>query len=254
VSTSHTYAAAGTYTIILTVTDNGGATGTSSKQVSITSGGFVPLVLARDAFERTVANGFGTAEVGGAWTTWGSSGTSLSVSGGKGNVTHSNGGSSGTAYLYSVASNDTDLWVKLSMDKVTNGGGSYLSIVGRDRGASGDYRAKIAIAASGAVTLQAERVSGGETVLGTANPGLTYVPGDELQLRLRVTGQSPTTVSAKLWKVGTTEPSAWQVTAQDSTAALQGGGAIGFSTYLSSSATNLPVAVRYNDLLAQTTN
>ncbi len=254
VSTSHTYAAEGTYTIILTVTDNGGATGTTSKQVTITSGGFVPLVLARDAFERTVANGFGTAEVGGAWTTWGSSGTSLSVSGGKGNVTHSNGASSGTAYLNSVSSNDTDLWVKVSMDKVTNGGGSFLSIVGRDRGASGDYRAKISIAASGAVTLQTERVSGGETVLGTANPGLTYVPGDELQLRLRVTGQSPTTVSAKLWKVGTTEPAAWQVTAQDSTAALQGGGAIGFSTYLSGSATNLPVAVRYNDLLAQTTN
>lgn len=254
VSTSHTYAAAGTYTITLTVTDNAGATGSTTRQVSITAGGVVqPQVLAQDAFERAVASGFGRADVGGDWSVWGSSGTSLNVSGGRGNITHSNGGSSGTAYLRSVATNDADLWVKLSLDKVTNGGGSYLTIVGRDRGTSGDYRAKVSISASGAVSLQASRVSGGETALGSANPGLTYVPGDELQLRLRVTGQSPTTVSAKIWKVGTAEPAAWQVNAQDSTAALQGTGAIGFSTYLSGSATNLPVTVRYNDLLVQTT-
>ncbi len=35
----HTYAAAGTYTIALTVTDNGGLTGTVSKQVTVSSGG-----------------------------------------------------------------------------------------------------------------------------------------------------------------------------------------------------------------------
>ncbi|WP_247042133.1 PKD domain-containing protein [Arthrobacter rhizosphaerae] len=253
VSTSHTYAAAGTYTITLTVTDNAGATGSTSRQVSVTAGGVQLQVHARDAFERAVTSGFGRAEVGGDWSVWGSSGTSLNVSAGRGNITHSNGGSSGTAHLRSVATNDADLWVKLSLDKVTNGGGSYLSIVGRDRGTSGDYRAKVVIGASGAVSLQVSRVSGGETVLGSANPGLTYVPGDELQLRLRVTGQSPTTTSAKIWKVGTAEPAAWQINAQDSTAALQGTGAIGFSTYLSGSATNLPVTVRYNDLLVQTT-
>jgi len=250
---THTYAAAGTYTIILTVTDNAGATGTTSHQITV-SGGTVPLVHARDSFERTVASGFGSAEVGGAWNTWGSSGTSLSVNGGRGNVTHSNAASSGTAYLDAVSTSDLDLWLKLSLDKVTNGGGSYLTVVGRSRGTSGEYRAKVSVSASGAVTLQLVRSSGSETVLGTANPGLTYVPGDQLQVRLRVTGVSPTTLSAKIWKVGTTEPGAWQVTAQDSTTALQGPGGIGLSTYLSSSATNLPVAVRYDDLLAQATN
>ena len=35
---SHTYAASGTYTVKLTVTDNGGATGSSSQDVSVTSG------------------------------------------------------------------------------------------------------------------------------------------------------------------------------------------------------------------------
>ncbi|SEM33806.1 collagenase [Nonomuraea pusilla] len=36
---SHTYAAAGTYTVKLTVTDDGGATGTTSKQVTVSGGG-----------------------------------------------------------------------------------------------------------------------------------------------------------------------------------------------------------------------
>jgi PKD repeat protein len=250
---SHTYAVGGTYTIILTVTDNAGATGTTSRQITV-SGGTGPLVHARDSFERTVASGFGDAEVGGNWSTWGSPGTALSVNGGRGNVTHSNAASSGIAYLNAVSTSDLDLWLKLSLDKVTNGGGSYLTVVGRSRGTSDEYRAKISVSASGAVGLQLVRSSGGETVLGSANPGLTYVPGDQLQVRFRVTGLSPTTLSAKIWKVGTTEPGTWQVTAQDSTAALQGPGGIGLSTYLSSSATNLPVAVRYDDLLAQTTN
>jgi PKD repeat protein len=38
-SPAHTYAAAGTYTVVLTVTDNGGLKGTKSNQVTVTTGG-----------------------------------------------------------------------------------------------------------------------------------------------------------------------------------------------------------------------
>ena len=43
-SPSHTYAAAGTYTVALTVTDNGGATNTVSKSVTVSSGTNAPPV------------------------------------------------------------------------------------------------------------------------------------------------------------------------------------------------------------------
>jgi hypothetical protein len=77
--------------------------------------------------------------------------------------------------------------------------------------------------------------------------GITYTPGELLNLRVRFTGASPTTIQARLWPAGTTEPTAWQVSATDSTAALQGAGVIGFENYMSSSATNAPVTVRlYN--------
>ena len=67
VTASHTYAADGTYTVTLTVTDNGGAKGTVSHSVSVAAppaGG----VLAQDTFTRTVSGGLGTAETGGPWT------------------------------------------------------------------------------------------------------------------------------------------------------------------------------------------
>ena len=45
----------------------------------------------------------------------------------------------------------------------------------------------------------------------------------------------------------TTEPAAWNLTATDTTAALQNPGAVGLYTYLSGSATNLPFTVSYDN-------
>ncbi len=64
-TTSHTYAAGGPYTVTLTVTDNQNATNAISHPITVNS----VVVLAADAFGRNVTNGWGTADVGGAWTT-----------------------------------------------------------------------------------------------------------------------------------------------------------------------------------------
>jgi hypothetical protein len=55
-----------THDVLLTVTDNGGATGTVTHTVSPTSP--VGGTLATDTFNRTVTGGFGTADTGGPWT------------------------------------------------------------------------------------------------------------------------------------------------------------------------------------------
>jgi len=103
--------------------------------------------------------------------------------------------------------------------------------------------------ASGSVKLQLQR--GTNTVLlGTTVPGLTYSSGDRLQFRVQVTGLSPTTIRATVWKAGTTEPVAWQLTATDSTAALQSAGGIGLCNYLSGSASPTSLVVSFDDLRA----
>ena len=73
----YTFAAAGTYHVTLTVTDNGGATGTVGQDVTVTG----QAVYVTDTFNRSVSGGWGTADFGGAWTTAGASST-FAVAGG----------------------------------------------------------------------------------------------------------------------------------------------------------------------------
>ena len=158
VSTQHTYAAAGTYPVTLVVTDNSGNTDSASAQVTVSEGQDPGGPLAADAFGRTVASGWGTADVGGPWSVSGGA-TPFSVSGGSARITLEPG-KGPSAYLGSVSATDTDTAVKLSFDKVPNGGGAYAGIVGRRVG-SAEYRAKVKVDAAGAVSLRLFRLSGG---------------------------------------------------------------------------------------------
>ena len=65
---SHTYAAAGDYDVTLTVTDGAGATDTETHTVTVTDPPPGPVDFVVDTFGRTVANGWGSADTGGAWT------------------------------------------------------------------------------------------------------------------------------------------------------------------------------------------
>jgi hypothetical protein len=72
--------------------------------------------------------------------------------------------------------------------------------------------------------------------------------GDVLRLRFQALGASPTTLNAKVWKVGTAEPAEWQNTTTDGSAGLQGSGSVGVRAYLGGGATNAPVTAAFDDL------
>lgn len=254
-TTNHTYAAPGTYNATLVVTDNGGLTGTSSVPVTVTAPPGEPVPFIVDTFARTVAAGLGSADLGGPWTVGGPT-ANYSVSGGAGQLRLAAGGTR-PAVLAATTSSDTDLRVTLAIDKPATGGGVYLDVFGRRIGATDDYRARLRFNATGSVVLSLTALRGSTTVAtlaaGVAVPGLSYTPGQRLELRLQVTGTNPTMLRARVWPAGQAEPTTWLVTATDATPSLQIAGSVGIAPYLSSNATNAPVTVSLSNLVVRRT-
>ncbi|WP_431246168.1 PKD domain-containing protein [Leifsonia xyli] len=250
---THAYAAAGTYTARLTVTDDGGATGGASRVLTVKAPPSPPDTLASDTFDRSVANGWGTAPTGGAWSVAGSS-TLYSVSGGVGRI-QLPAGTGGTGRLPAVSATGADLRLAVALDKLPSTGSVYLTVQGRRISTAGSYASKVIISSIGKVTIQIVRVDqvGGNEVVVQAPvvvSGVTYTPGARLDIRVRTTGTAPTLVETKTWPDGTTEPSGWQRSATDSTAALQGAGGLAVMGYLSGGVANAPVTVAVDDLSA----
>ncbi|MDM7832105.1 PKD domain-containing protein [Cellulomonas edaphi] len=237
---THTYASAGDYTVGLTVTDDDGATASTTRQVTVAE---PSSALAADAFGRTVASGWGTADVGGAWTV--NSAARFSVGSGVGRIQVPSG-STLTGALPGVASTATDLHTTVTyaaQPDVT----AYLYVTGRLVGST-DYSARLKLLASGSTQLS---LLSGSTVLTTTTlPAGTFGPGLTLHVRLQVQGTSPTALRVRVWRDGTTEPAGWTSTASDSLAALQAPGAVRVSAYLSSGATTGPLALAYDDVKA----
>ncbi|WP_182558230.1 alkaline phosphatase family protein [Microlunatus kandeliicorticis] len=245
---THTYPAAGSYPVGLTVTDDAGATDRATATATAVAPS--PSVLAADTFARSVSAGFGSADVGGPWTTTGSAGA-YAVGGGVGTVRLDRPGTQLAGALGQVSAVDQDVTLDLATDKAVAGNGLYVTLGARRTAATTEYRARVRLLASGAVVLNLSRlVAGNETALTgeTVQSGVSGAPGTVVHLRLRVTGTAPATLRAHVWN-GTNEPTGW-LTATDGTAALQTAGALGFWTYLSSQATDVPVTLRLTGLRA----
>jgi PKD repeat protein len=244
---SYTFPATGTYTIGLTVTDDDGATKHLDKSVTVTA---LPAdeppanALAWDLFGRTVAGGWGTAQVGGPWTSTGTA-SRFGVDGvGSHQLT---AGATLTSALNGVSATSADVSVTLSPDKLLTGGGSWLTLQGRTVGTD-LYGARVRLQPDGTVQLHLMRTA--TALRGGTVSGLTYGAGDKLRLRVQVTGTSPTTINAKVWKADASEPAAWTYSITDSTAVLQAAGGLGIQSYLFGTATNAPVTIRYDDFNA----
>ena len=252
VTTTHTYAA-GTYTITLTVTDNSG--GSSSTTRAVTVSGPVNQPFASDAFGRTVANGWGSSTSGGAWTVTGTA-ANFSVSAGLGSILFPSAGSTRTAYLLANTRTDADVVVAMNVSNIGTGSGLTAAIVGRLVSSGNDYRATARFNPAGTITLTLSRViAGTATNLGTAItiPGLTYGAGTSISVRVQVTGTAPTTVRARAWLTGATEPTTWAISATDLTVALQMAGSVGLVGYLASNVTNAPTTWRITSFIAKPT-
>ncbi|WP_395245668.1 PKD domain-containing protein [Agromyces sp. MMS24-K17] len=245
---SHTYAAEGDYTVKLTVTDDDGATAVRTATVTATAPPIPePAVIASDDFSRTVAAGWGSATIGGAWQSTVNS--SYTVDGTRAAFVHATAGTTRRALLPAVSVTGSVTQVAVTVDKDVAVGQTVAGIVGRQVGTD-FYQGRIRLQPGGSVGLQLMR--GSSTILSnTTISGVTFAAGDTLLIKVSVSGTNPTTISGKIWKAGTAEPLAWQATTTDATAAMQAAGSVGLESYISASATNVPITVRFDDFISR---
>ncbi|MEU1971942.1 PKD domain-containing protein [Microbacterium sp. NPDC019599] len=244
-TTSKTYAAGGTYTVGLTVTDNEGATNTTSQSVMVTAPP-VGTPFALDDFGR--ANGtLGAAQTGGNWTQTAGA-ANVGIDANRARFTTTAAGQTRSATLNTATATSTDLTFSFTVQALPTGARMYISALGRVVGAN-DYRARWLIAANGAVQAQLSR--GGTVMVWQDLPAANNVTANtKYNVRLQVFGTGTTTIRSKIWANGTTEPAAWQLTTTDTTAALQVAGYTGITTYAGGGFSSLPYNVYFDDYRA----
>jgi parallel beta-helix repeat protein len=197
-----------------------------------------------DSFSRQVAAGWGAAESGGSYTTYGAKGTTFSVDGSRGRITSLPAGASAGAFLPGSSLLDTTASATLSLVGSTSLT-AYPSVEVRRQADGSAYRGKAELTRSGKLRISVSRSHAGrESTLGSADVSTGLTPGTSVAVRIQVTGASPVAVAAKAWVAGTPEPG-WQTTVSDgSSTRIATAGAVGVWAYASgSNATATALAV-----------
>lgn len=152
-----------------------------------------------------------------------------------------------------------DQYMRVKTNKLPVSSAIALQSIFRYIDGSNYLRAEIKMESSLALVVQiTKRIAGVETLVGTPYtiPGLLGQIDTYYWIRVKATGVNPTTVTAKGWQYGTTEPSAWQVTGTVGVAGggspddvVQTGGGVGFLTTLGTGITNTPYLLSADALL-----
>lgn len=214
-------------------------------------------VIARDAFERTISSGFGTADVGGTWNKKRANqgGMSSYVKDGVGVFVGDTGGQGGFARLDELDVDDVDVSATFSLSRIPDGAGTYLMVATRAPDDFLGYHAKLILRPGELPRLIIDRTltKGVDVPLADDTlPGLTVSADDRIRIRTQVVGRDERVVRARAWKVGEAEPANW-TEAKDSFAGMAASGAVGVTVYPGASAQISqanPVLFRVDDVVA----
>lgn len=180
-----------------------------------------PIVLTDD-YNRTTANGFGTATTGQTYTSFGGAAgdrSTTTAGGGHGDI-DTNTVATNYAMVASAASPDQEVSAVLRVSALPASGTLSIGVCARATDASNYYRAELQIATTGAITARMiQRVAGVETTLQSGATGLTYIAATDYVVRMQVIG---TTIRMKLSLASAAEGSGWGFETYDNTALTTG--------------------------------
>lgn len=206
--------------------------------------------IVSDDFSRTTSGGWGSAQVGGAYSV--NKASAFSTANGAGTMSIPRPGASLTASLPSVSAADLTSSATIAIPTIpTKGNGVYAGVQVRSTGSS-YYQANIRVGAGGSLGVSIIRVNGSTASQTTVGREVQVAKGlkagASVQLQFQATGSDPVHLQARAWQVGAAQPG-WQLTADDSASArLTGAGRIAAWSYLSSASAIEPVA--FDDLEA----
>lgn len=179
--------------------------------------------VVQDDFDRSSDTGWGDAEQGGTWSLAEALAPSAGVADGAAALDLP-AGESGDALLDETSFSQSTVDLTFRVDAAEGAVDGEVGVVARATEDS-QYSVRAAILPDG--TMQLIALSGKKIVATQKLDGMAFSPDASYTLRVSVTGSSPTTISAKLWEVGTDEPENWPLITTDGTPSLQGEGAVG---------------------------
>lgn len=198
-----------------------------------------------DAFGRSVSNAWGTADIGGAWSTGGGTSADYAVGSGIGTHTLATANSSRRTFMSSTFA-DFDMYVSIATSALATGGFLSGGITARHVDGDNLYTARAAFNTDASITLSIrKRVTATETelVAGTI-PALTHVAGTFYRMRFNGSG---TTLRAKLWLATDDESVAWDLSTTD--ASFAAANLVGIRSISASANTNVNPVMRYDNFV-----
>jgi hypothetical protein len=200
----------------------------------------------RDTFTRTVASGWGTPDVGAAWSVVGGGpATDYAVNGSAGIHTLSTLDVSRRTSVTAIHA-DADIYCDITTSALATGtDGLYGAVTARMVDASNMYMVRLAFTQTNTVVLTLRKIIADvQTQIGSSvSLPFTHVAGQWVRVRLQLSG---TTLRAKGWLASAAEPSAWNLEATDT--ALTAAAQIGTRSIRTTGNTNAAtVSVNYDN-------
>lgn len=206
-------------------------------------------VIASDGMGRSVTDGWGEADAGGAYSR--SADQIGTVSDGWATLVSPEPGRTAKMTLDGVSSLETTVKIDVNLpDLPASDSAAYVTQQARVS-ENGAYAVQLSVGADGNTDISLLRLaaSGAPTSLAMVEGPVIHV-GKPLALALSVSGTNPVMVAAKVWPVGSDEPAGWTITASDQSASrVDVAGSVATALYASSQGTVTPV--RFDNLVVR---